>query len=103
MTRGTIDFGQEVTWEATHFFVPGWLTSRVTVYDRPNRFRDLRCAALSSHYDHDRFFTAAGDFTTIKTAAQNAVSKLLRVPSSLACRSYAFGALFTTFIAFSSQ
>ncbi len=40
VTRGGMKLGDTVTWEAVHFRVKQHLTSKITIYERPFRFRD---------------------------------------------------------------
>ncbi len=56
VTTGLIGFGEEVTWEATHFGVRQRLTSRITAYDRPTHFRDSQVRGAFKRFDHDHWF-----------------------------------------------
>jgi hypothetical protein len=56
VTKGLINFGDEVTWEATHFSIRQRLTSRITAFDRPNHFRDSQASGASRRFDHDHRF-----------------------------------------------
>ena len=60
---GLLDLGDQVTWRARHFGVWQELTSRITVYDRPHHFRDTMVRGAFASFDHDHFFTSAGDGT----------------------------------------
>ncbi len=40
-TKGLIDLGETVTWEAVHFRVKQKLTSKITKFNRPNHFQDV--------------------------------------------------------------
>jgi len=53
---GLIGMGQEVTWRARHFGVWQTLTSRITMYDRPNHFRDSMTKGAFKSFDHDHMF-----------------------------------------------
>jgi ligand-binding SRPBCC domain-containing protein len=56
LTSGLIGLGEEVTWEATHFFVRQRLTSRITAFERPRHFRDSQVRGAFKRFDHDHFF-----------------------------------------------
>jgi ligand-binding SRPBCC domain-containing protein len=60
-TSGLIDLGEEVTWQARHFFVRQHLTSRIVLFDRPTHFRDSMVKGAFKRFDHDHFFTSQGD------------------------------------------
>ncbi len=60
VTSGLIGMGEEVTWEATHFFVRQQLTSRITAFRRPEYFRDTQIRGAFRRFDHDHFFHSAG-------------------------------------------
>ena len=55
-TSGLIELGEEVTWEARHFGVTQQLTSKITAYDRPFRFRDSMVQGAFQRFDHDHLF-----------------------------------------------
>lgn len=55
-TNGLINFGETVTWQATHFGVSQKLTSKITVFNRPNHFRDSMISGAFARFDHDHFF-----------------------------------------------
>lgn len=55
-TKGLINFGESVTWQATHFGVSQKLTSKITAMERPHHFRDSLISGAFSHFDHDHFF-----------------------------------------------
>jgi ligand-binding SRPBCC domain-containing protein len=40
VTTGVMKLGDTVTWEAIHFGLKQYLTSKITVYERPHRFTD---------------------------------------------------------------
>ncbi len=56
VTSGLIGLGEEVTWEATHFGIRQRLTSRITAFDRPHRFRDSMVRGAFAGFDHDHLF-----------------------------------------------
>jgi ligand-binding SRPBCC domain-containing protein len=56
VSSGLIGAGQEVTWEATHFFIRQRLAVRLTAFDPPRHFRDSQIAGPFRRMDHDHFF-----------------------------------------------
>jgi ligand-binding SRPBCC domain-containing protein len=55
-TKGLLDLGEEVTWEARHLGVKQRLTSRITMFDRPRHFRDSMVKGAFARFDHDHWF-----------------------------------------------
>lgn len=55
-TKGLLDLDEEVTWEARHLGVKQRLTSRITMLDRPNHFRDSMVKGAFARFDHDHWF-----------------------------------------------
>jgi len=66
VTTGLIGPGDEVTWEATHFGIRLRLTSRITVFDRPHRFRDSQVSGPFRRFDHDHIFTRESSVTVMR-------------------------------------
>ena len=62
VTSGLMGLGDEVTWEATHFGVRQRLTSRISEFDRPNRFVDemVRGTFARLRHTHDFLRQDAG-------------------------------------------
>lgn len=60
VTSGLISGDEQVTWRARHFGIWQELTSRITVYERPRRFRDSQVRGAFARFDHDHFFEPAG-------------------------------------------
>ena len=56
VTNGLIGMDEEVTWSAKHFGVRQRLTSRITAFDRPRRFRDSLVRGAFARFDHDHIF-----------------------------------------------
>lgn len=56
VTKGLINFGETVTWQATHFGVRQKLTSKITQFNRPHHFRDSMIKGAFLRFDHDHFF-----------------------------------------------
>jgi ligand-binding SRPBCC domain-containing protein len=65
-TNGLINKGETVTWEAVHFGIKQKLTSKITIYDRPHRFRDSMVKGAFKRFDHDHFFEARDSQTIMK-------------------------------------
>ena len=65
-TSGLINFGEFVTWQATHFGVKQKLTSKITAFNRPNHFRDEQQKGAFKFIIHDHFFEAKGDIVVMK-------------------------------------
>ena len=59
-TAGLLGPHQEATWEATHFLLRLRLTSRITVFERPSRFRDSIVRGPFARLDHDHVFEDDG-------------------------------------------
>jgi ligand-binding SRPBCC domain-containing protein len=55
-TKGLINLGETVTWEAIHFGIRQKLTSKITQFDYPKHFRDSMISGAFSRFDHDHFF-----------------------------------------------
>lgn len=66
VVRGLLGPGDEVTWRARHFGVWQRLTSRITLFERPRRFRDSMVRGAFARFDHDHLFEAAGEETIMR-------------------------------------
>jgi ligand-binding SRPBCC domain-containing protein len=66
VVRGLLGPGDEVTWRARHFGVWQHLTSRITQYERPRRFRDSMVRGAFARFDHDHFFETDVDGTIMR-------------------------------------
>ncbi len=66
VTKGLINLGETVTWEATHFFVKQQLTSKITVCERPFKFSDTMVSGAFARFDHDHFFESVDGKTIMK-------------------------------------
>ena len=64
-TSGLIELGETVTWEARHFGVRQRLTTKITMFDRPNHFRDTMVSGAFRRFDHDHYFRADEDATAM--------------------------------------
>lgn len=65
-TSGLIEFGETVTWEATHLYIRQNLTSKIVAYDRPLYFRDSMQKGAFARLDHDHFFEELEEGTLMK-------------------------------------
>ena len=66
VTKGLINLGETVTWEAMHFGVKQTLTSKITEFDRPTHFRDSMIKGAFKRFDHDHFFEQSSTQTLMK-------------------------------------
>ena len=55
-TKGLINLGETVTWEAKHFGIKQKLTSMITAFSYPNHFRDEQLKGIFKSFVHDHFF-----------------------------------------------
>jgi ligand-binding SRPBCC domain-containing protein len=53
---GLIGMGEQVTWQARHFFVRQQLTSVITAFDPPRYFQDTMLSGTFRSMQHDHFF-----------------------------------------------
>ena len=66
VTKGLINLGETVTWQATHFGVRQKLTSKITEYDRPFHFQDVMVKGAFKRFTHDHFFEPQGEAVLMK-------------------------------------
>jgi ligand-binding SRPBCC domain-containing protein len=66
INSGLLELGQEVTWRGRHFGIWQDLTSRITIFSRPDHFRDSMVRGAFRELEHDHFFEAHGDLTIMK-------------------------------------
>ena len=59
-TRGLLELHEETTWEAIHLGRRWRLTSRITAFERPERFRDSMVRGPLARLDHDHEFRDDG-------------------------------------------
>ena len=64
--EGLIGPGQSVTWQARHFGVVQYLTSKITEYERPHRFVDEMQQGIFKDFRHVHLFAVAGGSTLMK-------------------------------------
>lgn len=65
-TSGLIEYGQWVTWRATHFFIPMNMTVKITAMDRPDHFIDEMVKGPFKKLWHKHSFEQEGS-TTLMT------------------------------------
>ena len=66
VTTGLMELDDEVTWRATHFGIPFRMTSRITEFDRPDRFVDEQVRGPFGWFRHVHRFTGEdGDISMI--------------------------------------
>ncbi len=66
VTKGLINEGETVTWEAIHFGFKQKLTSKITIFERPHHFRDSMVKGAFERFDHDHFFEMKDSQTIMK-------------------------------------
>lgn len=66
VTKGLINLGETVTWEATHFGIKQKLTSKITICERPVKFSDTMISGAFARFDHDHFFAAVDGKTLMR-------------------------------------
>lgn len=62
---GLIELGESVTWEARHLGIRQRLTSQITAFDRPWRFRDEMTAGAFRSFVHDHRFSEQNGVTVM--------------------------------------
>jgi ligand-binding SRPBCC domain-containing protein len=65
-TSGLLNFGEFVTWQATHFGIKQKLTSKITAFSRPFYFRDEQLKGAFKYIVHDHYFEAHEDKVIVK-------------------------------------
>lgn len=66
-TTGLIDLGETVTWRARHFGVWQKLTTKITVYERPQFFVDEMLKGAFKRFRHEHYFQENGEGVTTIT------------------------------------
>lgn len=62
-TSGLIEFGETVTWEATHFGIRQKLTSKITAFEAPFYFVDEQVKGAFKSIHHQHIFKKDSDKT----------------------------------------
>lgn len=70
VTSGLIGMGETVTWSAVHFGIRQKLTSKITEFDRPNRFSDTMLKGAFKYFHHDHFFKEVNGVTIVNDKIQ---------------------------------
>ena len=70
VTSGLIGKGQHVTWRAKHFGIAQMLTSEITQFQYPYRFRDEMIKGTLKMIKHDHVFEDSGDKTVMRDKFQ---------------------------------
>ncbi|MGZ4133757.1 MAG: SRPBCC family protein [Tumebacillaceae bacterium] len=65
VTRGLMELGDTVTWEATHFGIKQQLTAKITLLEKPHRFVDVMVKGVFHSFTHTHEFVATGAGTTM--------------------------------------
>ncbi|MGZ4112889.1 MAG: SRPBCC family protein, partial [Tumebacillaceae bacterium] len=58
VTRGLMELGDTVTWEATHFGIRQQLTAKITLLEKPHRFVDVMVKGAFHSFTHTHEFVA---------------------------------------------
>jgi len=66
VTSGLINFGETVTWQATHFGIKQKLTSKITAFERPFHFRDEQQQGVFKLIYHDHYFETKNGIVIMK-------------------------------------
>lgn len=61
VTTGLIGPGEDVTWQARHFFVWQKFTVKITSFDRPRHFQDEQVKGAFRWMKHDHYFNELPD------------------------------------------
>ena len=56
---GLIEDGEFVTWQAKHFGITQYLTSKISNYNRPFIFRDEQTKGIFNYFKHKGFILAS--------------------------------------------
>jgi len=65
-TSGLIELNETVTWQATHFGIKQKLTSKITVFERPNYFVDEQIKGIFKSIVHEHKFEQVANKTVMK-------------------------------------
>ncbi len=66
-TVGLAVLGDRTTWSARFFEIHFSLTTEITEFERPNRFSDVQCSGLLTHFGHIYTFESKGSRQTVMT------------------------------------
>jgi ligand-binding SRPBCC domain-containing protein len=65
-TRGLIELGEQVTWEARHFGIRQRFRSEITLFDRPRHFQDTMRKGAFASFAHDHYFELTAQGTLMR-------------------------------------
>ena len=65
VTSGIIGPGERVTWRGRHFGLMLTHETLISQYERPNHFQDIMLRGMFRSFEHDHFFDALEDGTTL--------------------------------------
>jgi ligand-binding SRPBCC domain-containing protein len=65
-TKGLIEAGEFVTWQAKHFGITQKLTSKITVFNKPFYFRDEQQKGAFKYIIHDHYFESHNEYVLMK-------------------------------------
>lgn len=66
ITKGLLNKGDSVTWEAIHFGVKQRLTAKITEMEKPHTFSDVMVKGAFHSFTHTHEFIESGDGTIMK-------------------------------------
>lgn len=94
-TSGLIEFGEYVTWQATHFGVRQKLTSKITAMQFPFHFRDEQLKGIFKFIKHDHYFEQHNGYVVMKDTFhfQSPFGPLGWLADKLVLTSYLYGFL----------
>ncbi|MEZ5027099.1 MAG: SRPBCC family protein [Chitinophagales bacterium] len=64
-TSGLIEDGETVTWQANHFGVTQFLSSKISNFNRPYIFRDTQTKGIFNRFIHDHKFESKNENTIL--------------------------------------
>lgn len=64
-TSGLIEDGESVTWQAYHFGVTQFLTSKISNFNKPFSFRDTQTKGIFNRFEHDHFLETKDGVTIL--------------------------------------
>src|SRR5258708_1362029 len=67
VTSGLMGLGDAVTWEAVHFGIKQYLTTKITAYERPSRFVHEMLKGIFQEVHHVHEFISQADESTLMT------------------------------------
>jgi len=65
-TKGLIEAGEFVTWQAKHFGITQKLTSKITAFNKPFYFRDEQQKGAFKYIIHDHYFESHNEYVLMK-------------------------------------